>query len=136
MSNEFIFTVQNLRKVVHGDREVIKNMTLAFLPGAKIGVIGGNGAGKSTLLRIMAGEDSEYDGTTWHRADVRIGYLPQEPVLDDSKDVRGEAPTDQRLGWTARCAQHDVGLASGEIRRPLVDDELDVDLRIALTQAL
>jgi sulfate-transporting ATPase len=89
MANEFIYTVQHLRKVVHGDRQVIKDMTLSFLPGAKIGVIGGNGAGKSTLLRIMADVDREYDGETWHPPEIRISYLAQEPQLDEEKDVRG-----------------------------------------------
>jgi ATP-binding cassette ChvD family protein len=88
MTHEFIYSVQRLRKVVHGNREVIKDLTLAFLPGAKIGVIGGNGAGKSTLLRILAGEDKNFEGETWHPDDIRIGYLPQEPQLDQNKDVR------------------------------------------------
>jgi energy-dependent translational throttle protein EttA len=89
MAHEFIFTVQNLRKLVDGRREIIKDLTLAFLPGAKIGVIGGNGAGKSTLLRIMAGVDQDFDGQIWHPPGIKIGYLAQEPELDASRDVRG-----------------------------------------------
>ena len=87
--NQFIFTFNHLRKVVQPNREIIKDLTLAFLPGAKIGVLGGNGAGKSTLLRIMAGVDTEFNGESWHPPEVRIGFLPQEPVLDATKDVRG-----------------------------------------------
>ena len=71
------------------DKEVLKNVTLAFLPGAKIGVLGYNGAGKSTILRIMAGEDKEYRGDAMLAPDATVGLLEQEPQLDDSKDVRG-----------------------------------------------
>jgi energy-dependent translational throttle protein EttA len=89
MPHQFIFTVSHLRKVTQAGKEIIKDLTLAFLPGAKIGVIGGNGAGKSTLLRIMAGVDTAFHGETWHPPEVRIGFLPQEPALDESLDVRG-----------------------------------------------
>ena len=74
MGDQFIFTMQNVRKVFPPSRTVIKGMTLAFLPGAKIGVIGANGSGKSTLLKIMAGVETEYDGATWHPENLRIGY--------------------------------------------------------------
>jgi sulfate-transporting ATPase len=89
MAHQFIYTVQRLNKIVPPSREVIKNLTLAFLPGAKIGVIGGNGAGKSSLLRILAGVDPDYQGETWHPPEISIGFLPQEPQLDPTKDVRG-----------------------------------------------
>jgi len=89
MSNQFVFTMQNVRKVYPPDRAVIKGMTLAFLPGAKIGVIGHNGSGKSTLLKIMAGVETEYFGETWKPDGLTIGYLPQEPQLDEETDVRG-----------------------------------------------
>jgi energy-dependent translational throttle protein EttA len=89
MAHEFVFTMNGVRKVYPPDREVIRGMTLAFLPGAKIGVIGLNGSGKSTLLKIMAGEIGEFEGETWHPPDVSIGYLPQEPTLDTDLDVRG-----------------------------------------------
>ena len=88
MSHQFIFTMQNVRKVYPPDKAVIKGMTLAFLPGAKIGEIGSNGAGKSTLLKIMAGAETEFFGETWHPDGLRIGYLPQEPQLDPTHTVR------------------------------------------------
>jgi ATP-binding cassette ChvD family protein len=89
MAHEFICTMNRVRKVHPPDREVIKGMTLAFYPGAKIGVIGLNGSGKSTLLKIMAKVETEIDGEVWHPDGIRIGYLPQEPQLDESLDVRG-----------------------------------------------
>ena len=86
---EFVFTLQDLRKVVGLDRVLIEDLTLAFLPGAKIGVVGANGTGKSTLLRIMAGVDKEFVGEARPAPGLRIGYLPQEPKLDESLTVRG-----------------------------------------------
>ncbi len=84
---EFVFTMQNVRKAYPG-KVVIKDMTLAFLPGAKIGILGHNGAGKSTLLKIMAGVDQEYTGEAKPGRGIRVGYLPQEPQLDPNKTVR------------------------------------------------
>jgi ATP-binding cassette ChvD family protein len=81
--------MKDLRKVVPPKREILKGIYLSFYPGAKIGVIGGNGAGKSTLLRIMAGVDKEFIGDAFPAEGTRIGYLPQEPVLDPTKDVKG-----------------------------------------------
>ncbi len=89
MADQFVFTMQGVKKVYPPDRTVIKGMTLAFLPGAKIGVIGANGSGKSTLLKIMAGVETDIIGETWKPGGLRIGYLPQEPQLDESLDVRG-----------------------------------------------
>jgi ATP-binding cassette ChvD family protein len=86
---EFVFVMQDLRKVVPPDRVLLDDITLAFLPGAKIGVLGPNGAGKSTLLRIMAGVDTEFVGEAKAMAGVRTGFLPQEPELDPAKDVLG-----------------------------------------------
>ncbi len=90
MAHQYIYVMKNLRKAWPGGREVLKGIWLSFYPGAKIGVLGGNGAGKSTLLRIMAGRDDEYVGEAWAAAGTRIGYLPQEPELDNSKTVREE----------------------------------------------
>src|SRR5947207_13865970 len=89
MAQQYIFTMKDLRKVVPPKREILKGIYLSFYPGAKIGVIGGNGAGKSTLLRIMAGVDKEFIGDAFPAEGTKIGYLPQEPVLDPTKDVKG-----------------------------------------------
>ena len=89
MAGEYIYTLRDLRKVVPPSREILKGIHLAFYPGAKIGVIGSNGSGKSTLLRIMAGVDHDYLGDARPLPGIRIGYLPQEPVLDPERDVRG-----------------------------------------------
>jgi sulfate-transporting ATPase len=86
---QYVFTMNRLSKIVPPKREILKNISLSFFPGAKIGVLGLNGAGKSTLLRIMAGVDKEFDGEARPQAGIKIGYLPQEPHLDESKDVRG-----------------------------------------------
>src|SRR5436190_13426726 len=88
MSEQYIFTIENLSKV-YGKREVLKDIWLAFYPGAKIGVIGGNGAGKSSLLRIMAGVDSDILGSARLTPGFSVGFVPQEPRLTDDKDVRG-----------------------------------------------
>jgi ATP-binding cassette ChvD family protein len=89
MAHQYIFTMQDLRRVHPPNKEVLKGIYLSFFPGAKIGVIGGNGAGKSTLLRIMAGVDKDFFGEARPADGITIGYLPQEPQLDPSKDVLG-----------------------------------------------
>ncbi len=86
---QFIYTMKGLGKVHPPDHVVLKDIWLSFLPGAKIGVLGLNGAGKSTLLRIMAGEDRDVVGEAWPAEGITVGFLPQEPRLDPSKDVRG-----------------------------------------------
>ena len=86
---QYIFTMQNLRKVVPPSREILKGIYISMYPGAKIGVLGSNGAGKSTLLKIMAGVDHDFQGTARPADGIRIGYLSQEPQLDPTKDVRG-----------------------------------------------
>ena len=88
MAENYIFTMQDLRKV-KGGKEILKGIWLSFFPGAKIGVIGPNGAGKSTLLRIMAGVDKEFMGTARPDPSAKIGFLAQEPELDSSLDVKG-----------------------------------------------
>ncbi len=86
---QYIYVMKGLSKTFSGGREVLKDVWLSFLPGAKIGVLGANGAGKSTLLRIMAGEEQDFAGEAWAAEGARIGYLRQEPVLDETKDVFG-----------------------------------------------
>jgi sulfate-transporting ATPase len=121
MAGEYIFTMRDLRKVVPPSREILKGIHLAFFPGAKIGVLGANGAGKSSLLRIMAGVDKDFLGDARPLPGTRIGYLPQEPQLDSTKDVRGnvmdgvreqQALLDQFNGISARFAE------------PIDDDEM------------
>ncbi len=86
---QYIYTMNRVTKVVPPKREILKDISLSFFPGAKIGVLGLNGAGKSTLLRIMAGIDTEIHGEARPQSGIRVGYLPQEPQLDTEKDVRG-----------------------------------------------
>ena len=85
---QYVYTMNRVSKVVPPNRTLIKDISLSFFPGAKIGVLGLNGAGKSTVLRIMAGEDHEYDGEARPQPGIRIGYLPQEPELDEDETVR------------------------------------------------
>ena len=114
MAEQFIYHMQDLRKVFTNGKEVLKGIYLSFYPGAKIGVIGGNGAGKSTLLKIMAGLDEDFVGEAWLAKGYTVGYLPQEPVLDESLDVLGNV----KLGVAATQALLDefeaVGMAMGE----------------------
>src|SRR6266404_2105622 len=84
---QYIYVMKGLSKTYPGGREVLKDIWLSFLPGAKIGVLGANGAGKSTLLRIMAGDERDFAGEAWAAEGARVGYLPQEPALDPTKDV-------------------------------------------------
>ena len=86
---QYIYTMNKVSKIVPPKREILKDVSLSFFPGAKIGVLGLNGAGKSTLLKIMAGVDTEYNGEARAQAGIKIGYLAQEPQLDPAKDVRG-----------------------------------------------
>lgn len=91
MSNpayQYVYVMNNLTKSYGDGKKVLENITLSFLPGAKIGVLGPNGAGKSTLLRIMAGVDNDYTGEAWSAESAKVGYLQQEPQLDTSKNVR------------------------------------------------
>ena len=85
---QYIYTMNGVGKIVPPKKHILKDIYLNFFPGAKIGVLGYNGAGKSTLLRIMAGIDTDIIGEARPAKDIRIGYLSQEPVLDETKDVR------------------------------------------------
>ena len=86
---QFVYTMNRVGKIVPPKREILKDISLSFFPGAKIGVLGLNGAGKSTLLRIMAGVDKDYQGEARPMPNIKVGYLPQEPQLNLEKDVRG-----------------------------------------------
>lgn len=88
-SYQYVYVMKGLNKSYPGGRQILQDVHLQFLPGAKIGVLGVNGAGKSTLMRIMAGMDTEFTGEAWAAEGVRVGYLPQEPHLDPEKDVLG-----------------------------------------------
>jgi len=88
MSEQYIFSIENLIKA-YGKKEVLKNIWLSFYPGAKIGVIGSNGAGKSSLLKIMALQDKDFIGSVRPAPNIRIGFVPQEPRLNEEKDVLG-----------------------------------------------
>ena len=99
MAPQFLYVMKGLRKVVPPSRVILDDIWLSFYPGAKIGVLGANGAGKSSLLRVMAGVDQEFQGEAWAHKGTKIGYLSQEPQLDESLDVRGNveiALKDQR----------------------------------------
>lgn len=86
---QYVYSMNRVGKIVPPNRQILKNISLSFFPGAKIGVLGLNGSGKSTLLRIMAGIDADIEGEAIPQTGLKIGYLPQEPQLDESKDVRG-----------------------------------------------
>ncbi|MDP6805305.1 MAG: ATP-binding cassette domain-containing protein, partial [Rhodospirillales bacterium] len=121
-SHQYVYVMQRLTKVFPGGREILKAISLSFLPGAKIGVLGVNGAGKSTLLRIMAGLDNEYDGEAWAADGIRIGFLPQEPDLDERKDVE-----DSVLEGVAeiKAIVDRFNEVSARFAEPLEDDEMN-----------
>jgi energy-dependent translational throttle protein EttA len=122
MAGEYIFTMRDLRKVVPPSREILKGIYLAFYPGAKIGVLGANGAGKSTLLRIMAGVDQDFLGDARPLPGTRIGYLPQEPQLDPSKDVRGNVMDGVREQQALLDQFNEI---SAKFAEPMDDDEMN-----------
>jgi energy-dependent translational throttle protein EttA len=121
MAGEYIFTMRDLRKIVPPQREILKGIYLSFYPGAKIGVIGGNGAGKSTLLRIMAGVDQDFLGEAKPMDGVQIGYLPQEPHLDPTKDVRGNV---EEALQPIRDLLTKFEEVSAKFAEPMSDDEM------------
>ena len=122
MAGEYIFTMRDLRKVVPPSREILKGIYLAFYPGAKIGVLGSNGAGKSTLLRIMAGVDKDFLGDARPLPGTRIGYLPQEPQLDASKDVRGNVMEGVREQQALLDQFNEI---SAKFAEPMDDEEMN-----------
>ncbi|HJS89342.1 MAG TPA: energy-dependent translational throttle protein EttA [Steroidobacteraceae bacterium] len=119
---QYIFTMQGVSKVVPPKRVILRDISLSFFPGAKIGVLGLNGAGKSTLLRIMAGIDKEIDGEARPQSGIRIGYLPQEPQLDPASDVR--ATVQEGVGETLRLIE-EFNAISDRFAEPLEDGEMN-----------
>jgi len=120
--HQYIFTMQNLRKVVPPSREILKGIYLSFYPGDKIGVLGSNGAGKSSLLKIMAGVDQDFLGDARPADGIRIGYLPQEPSLDPSLDVRGNV---ERAVAPIRGLLTQFEEISMKFAEPMSDEEMN-----------
>jgi ATP-binding cassette ChvD family protein len=121
MAEQYIFTIENLSKA-YNKREVLKNIWLAFYPGAKIGVIGSNGAGKSTLLRVMALVEKDFLGSVRPADGITIGYVPQEPRLDETKDVKGNL--EEAVAPTRALLQRYEDL-SARLSEPLDQDEME-----------
>jgi energy-dependent translational throttle protein EttA len=119
---DFVYTMYKLRKVIAPDRVVLDDITLAFLPGAKIGVLGANGAGKSTLLRVMAGIETEFSGDAKPTPGVRVGFLPQEPQLDPSKTVLGNV--EEGVAET-RALLDEFDALTAKFSEPMGDDEMN-----------
>jgi energy-dependent translational throttle protein EttA len=122
---QYVFSMSGVGKVVPPKKEILKDISLNFFPGAKIGVLGYNGAGKSTLLRIMAGVDTDFHGEARPQADLNIGYLPQEPQLDMTLDVRGNV----ELGiGPLKQALDEFNAISMKFAEPMSDDEMTTAL--------
>ncbi|MCW5699510.1 MAG: energy-dependent translational throttle protein EttA [Rhodospirillales bacterium] len=120
-SYQYIYVTKSLSKTFPGGRQVLNDITLAFFPGAKIGVLGINGSGKSTLLKIMAGLDTDFSGEAWAAQGVRVGYLPQEPALDPTKTVEGNIQ--EGLGETKDLLDR-FNEISNKFAEPLDDEEM------------
>jgi sulfate-transporting ATPase len=121
--HQYVYVMSRLNKTWPGGKEVLKNISLSFLPGAKIGVLGLNGAGKSTLLRIMAGIETEFQGEAWAADGIKVGYLPQEPELDPSLDVAGNV-----LAGMGRAKElvDRFNVVSAKFAEEMTDDEMNV----------
>ncbi|HEY4589213.1 MAG TPA: energy-dependent translational throttle protein EttA, partial [Thermoanaerobaculia bacterium] len=122
MSEQYVYVMKDLRKVYPPNREVLKDIWLSFLPGAKIGVLGLNGAGKSTLLKIMAGEIKEFAGEAWAAKGTKVGYLSQEPRLDANKDVLGNV--EEGVAET-RALLHKFDEINARFGEEMSNDEMD-----------
>ena len=121
-SHQFVYVMHRLSKAWPGGKEVLKNISLSFLPGAKIGVLGLNGAGKSTLLKIMAGLDTEFNGEAWAADGIKVGYLAQEPELDPSMDVTGNVLSGM---GKAKELMDRFNAVSARFAEELSDDEMN-----------
>ncbi|OQX40145.1 MAG: energy-dependent translational throttle protein EttA [Oceanospirillales bacterium LUC14_002_19_P2] len=126
-TGSYVYTMNRVSKVVPPKRQILKDISLSFFPGAKIGVLGLNGAGKSTLLRIMAGVDTEFDGEARAQSDINVGYLPQEPQLDPEKTVR--EVVEEALGEVKEAQQK-----LEEVYAAYADPDADFD-KLAAEQA-
>src|ERR1700744_2457392 len=119
---QFIYTMNRVGKVVPPKRVILRDISLSFFPGAKIGVLGLNGSGKSTLLRIMAGVDREIEGEARAQSGIKVGYLPQEPPLDEARTVR------QGVGEGVGDVQKLIdrfNAVSDKFAEPMSDDEMN-----------
>ncbi|HBN16071.1 MAG: energy-dependent translational throttle protein EttA [Gammaproteobacteria bacterium] len=119
---QFVYTMHRVGKVVPPKKEILKDISLSFFPGAKIGVLGLNGSGKSTLLRIMAGVDKEYNGEARAQSGINVGYLPQEPQLNPEKDVRGNV--EEGMGEVIKLLE-EFNAISDRFAEPMSDDEMN-----------
>jgi sulfate-transporting ATPase len=119
---QFVYTMHRVGKVVPPKKEILKDISLSFFPGAKIGVLGLNGSGKSTLLRIMAGVDKEYNGEARAQTGINVGYLPQEPALNTDKDVRGNV--EEGMGEVIKLLE-EFNAISDRFAEPMSDDEMN-----------
>jgi len=119
---QFVYTMNRVGKVVPPKREILKDISLSFFPGAKIGVLGLNGAGKSTLLRIMAGVDKDFLGEARPQPELKVGYLPQEPELDENKDVRGNVEDGVR---EIKDLVDEFNAISEKFAEPMSDDAMN-----------
>src|SRR5580658_3930541 len=119
---QYIYTMNRVSKVVPPKRTILRDISLSFFPGAKIGVLGLNGSGKSSLLRIMAGTDTGFDGEARPQTGIRIGFLPQEPQLDDAKDVRTTVM--EGVGETFRQVQ-EYNEISDKFAEPMDDEQMN-----------
>ena len=122
MSIQYVYTMQHLKKVWPGGKEVLKDINLSFLPGAKIGVLGINGSGKSTLLKIIAGDDKEYSGEAWPADSLSIGYLSQEPKLDENLNVLDNVMSG--LGEAKKLVD-EFNAVSSKFSDDITDDEMN-----------
>ena len=122
-TSKFIYVMKDLRKIVPPQREILKGIYLSFYPGAKIGVVGPNGSGKSSLLRIMAGVDKDWNGEAWAAEGTRVGYLAQEPQLDETLDVRGNVEEGVKHA-------RDVLRRYDEVNNSFADPDADMDALI------
>jgi len=118
---QYIYTMNRVSKVVPPKRTILRDISLSFFPGAKIGVLGLNGSGKSSLLRIMAGTDANFDGEARPQTGIRVGFLPQEPQLDDTKDVRSTVM--EGVGATFKLLE-DFNQISEKFSEPMSDEEM------------